>query len=433
MSAPPPAAAPSRLRPRAVLLIGFAGALVVGGVALRTPVPLLAAIPLLTVALAATWGSRGGTRSTDLTWEAGGLGPSLEIRGRLSGPFARGGEGIDVVVPPVPGATPRGPTRVVRSPEEILFSVDQTLAEPVISVLAPPRVVRHDPLGLAEGPIPGARPTLAVERYPPELTRLGSVRLDRTLHLPGESRSHRIGTSGEFFGVRVAAPGEPPRRINWRASARVGQLLANDYQLDRTGDILLLLDVRPTRFGRDVDERLLAISRAGLYGIAESFLRTKVRVGYARFGEFLEAIPLSTGRVHRIRVKQAVLESRRSEVAGPAERCAFQLRRYFRPGLTTLVISQATGDPGFDLLPYLSRGGFPSILVSPSPLGLRGSREEGSEPSVEEALARRLENAERRSRVAGSWEYGPVIDWTDYWSLAALERFLRQPTRRRVS
>lgn len=433
MSATPGAAAPQRFLPRALLLLGTVAVLVVGAVVLRTPVPLLAAIPLLLAPLAAAWSPRSGPKTTDLTWEAAGLGPDLEITGRLSGPFGQGAGGIDIVPPAIPGATQSRPIRFDRSPEEIRFSLPLTLAEPMIALLDPPRVVRRDPLGLTEEPLPGARPRLPVERYPPELARLGSVRLDRTLDLPGESRSRRIGRSGEFFGVREAAPDEPPRRINWRASARVGRLLANDYQLDRTGDILLLLDVRPTPLGKVVDERLLGIARAGLYGIAESFLRSKVRVGYAWFGEFLEAVPLSTGRAHRMRLQRAVIESRRSEVAGPPERCTFGLRRYFRPGLTTLVVSPATGDPGFDLLPYLRRGGYPAILVSPSPLGLRRSATEEGEPAFEETVARRLETAERRGRLAELWEHGPVIDWTDYWSLAGLVRFLRQPVRRRVS
>jgi hypothetical protein len=51
----------------------------------------------------------------------------------------------------------------------------------------------------------------------------------------------------------------------------------------------------------------------------------------------------------------------------------------------------------------------------------------------EEALARRLELVERRVRLSETWRYAPVVDWADYWTLEGLARFLRRPTRRRVS
>lgn len=423
-----------RFLPRTFLLLSFVVVLVGGAVALRNPVPLLAAVPLLLVPVVAAGGRLQGSRSrsTDLTWEAEGAGAELEISGHLSGPFGGEAAGIDLVLPPISGATVTRPARLERAPEGIRFSLGLRLAEPSLSVFDPPAVVHRDPMGLTEEVLPGVRPGLTVERYPPELRRLGAAHLNGTLQLPGETRSHRLGPTGEFFGLRPAGPNESPRRINWRASARVGRLLANDFQVDRTGDILLLLDLRPTAFEREIDERLLGIARAGIYGIAESFLRTKVRVGYAAFGEFLDAVPLSTGRAHRLRIKEAILAGRRSEVAGPPERCTLGLRRYFRPGLTALIVSTVTGDPTFDLLPYLRRSGYPSILVTPSPFGLRTTAEP-DEPSFEEVLARRLEQAGRRALLARLWEHGPVIDWADYWSLAGLARFLRQPVRRRVT
>lgn len=422
----------TRIRARGFVLLASAALLVVAGVLARSPVPLFAALPLLLTPLAAIAGAPTDLGPVDLRWEAKGLGPELDLEGSVSGRFGRWAEQIAVVPPAVGGATVRRPVEVRSRPDLVEFSVGWTLAEPVIGELASPAVVWRDPLGLFERILDGARPRLPIERYPPELHRLGSIRLDRTLQLPGEVRSRRIGSSGEFFGIRDAAADEPPRLINWKASARLGRLLANDFQLDRTGDLLLVLDVRPTRLGREADERLLGVARAGMFGIAESLLRGKVRVGFASFGEFVTALPLSTGRVHRVRLERAVLSSRRAEVAGPPDRLTFGLRRYFRPGLTTLLVSSWDGDRGFELLPYLQRAGYPSIMVSPSPLSLR-PKPRAETSSLEERVVGRLERAERRARLATLWEHGPVIDWTDYWSLEGLVRFLRQPPRRRYA
>ena len=419
------------LRPRGFVLVGAGSVLAVGALLLRNPVALLAAVPLLLAPLVALASLPAGLETVDVLWEAQGIGAELDLHGTVRGRLGRAAANLEVDPPKLPGATVRAPPQLERSPAEVRFTLHLALGEPTITVLESPHAVWRDPWGLTERTLGGARASRALERYPPELHRLRAIRLDRTLQLPGESRSRRLGPSGEFFGLRDAVPGEPPRQINWKASARMGRLLANDFQVDRTGDLLLLLDIRPTSLGPVADERLLGVARAGIFGIAEALLRAKVRVGFAAFGEFVHAVPLSTGRAHRIRIQQAVLASHRSGVAAPPDRCTFGLRRYFRPGLTTLLVSAWDGDRGFELLPYLQRGGFPAVLVSPSPLTL-GRGPDAGPVSEEERVIRRLENVQRRARLATLWEHGPVVDWTELWSLDALVRFLEQPSRRRV-
>lgn len=420
-----------RWRPPTYLLVAAGVVLVLLSVAFRTPVPLFAALPLLIAPVAAAFAFPMDVARVDLAWRASGLGSDLRIEGSVAGEM-RGIENDVFLEFQRPGGIGQAaPPQYLRSPKEVRFRLRWTLPEPSISLLPPPTIVWRDPTGVVERAFGGTRPELPVERFPPEIHRLGSVRLDRTRALPGETRSRRIGASGEFFGIREALPTDPPRRINWMASARRGRWLANEYQLDRTGDVLLLLDARPTPLGETVDDRLLGISRAGLYGIAESFLREKARVGFASYGEFVDAVPLSSGRAHRIRVQRAILRTRRSPVAGPAERCAIALRRFFPPGVTTLVLSSCIGDSTFDLAPYLRRRGFPVVVLSPSPLPIH--QQASPLPSGDEELAERLEKLERQERLAKVWVHAPVIDWDDYWSLAGLVRFLRQPARRRVS
>ncbi len=431
MTGSPAAGGIARWTRRAYLLLGLASLLVALAVALRNPVLLFAALPFLLAPLSAAVNAPRHLTRVDLSWQASGLGSDVELSGTLTGTFGDSIPDLFVALPQAAGTTELRPVRYRRAPGAIRFAVNWRFHEPTIMTLDAPQVVWRDSLGLSERLLDGARPPLPLERYPPELHGLATQRLARTTALPGETRSRRIGASGEFFGLRDALPHEPPRRINWRATARTGRPLANEYLLDRTGDLLLLLDVRPTALGPEYDERLLNVARAALYGMAESFLRSKVRIAYATFGEFVDAVPLSTGRAHRLRLLQAILASRRSEVAGPAERCAFGLRRFFRPGLTTLIVSAWPGDPVADLAPYVRRQGFPVIVLSPSPLPMREGL--GALRPEDEELARRLERLERRERLATLWTHAPVVDWSDYWSLGALARLMREPPRRRVS
>jgi uncharacterized protein (DUF58 family) len=416
---------------RSFLLLSVGAVLAAASVLERSAVPLFVALPLLLAPFVVASFGPSRPLTADLAWNAAGSGADVEVTGELRGSFA--GAVADLLVEPSPpaGAVVVRPMRTARGRDALRFSLGWKLPEPTITTVPPPCVLWQDSLGLTAREVGGSRPPLHLSRYPTELRRLDSLRLDRTIALPGETRSRRVGPSGEFYGIREAAPDETWGRVNWRASARVGRLLANDYQIDLTGDLLLVLDLRPTSGDRVLDSRLLGISRAGVYGIADALFRSKVRIGFAAFGEFAEALPLSTGRGHRARVLRAIETSQLSEVAGPAERCAFTLRRYYRPGLTTLVVSSWTGEPAGELVPYLQRQGFPPLLISPSPLPmLEGT---GRLSPEEEALARRLELVERRVRLSETWRYAPVVDWADYWTLEGLARFLRRPTRRRVS
>jgi uncharacterized protein (DUF58 family) len=399
----------------------------VAGVATTSAALVFLGLPLLLAPLCALlYGVPDAPRAT-LAWTVEGLASEVDVVGSIEVDAPTRPADLEVAFRRPAGLLERAPPEIERLERSLRFRLRWSTDEPIVAALAPPTIVWSDPLGLVERPLDTGALPLAVERYPPELIHLGAVRLERTIALPGETRSNRIGSSGEFFGIRAAAPTEPPRRINWRASARAGQLLANEYELDRTGDILILLDARPTALGRAVDSRLLSISLAAAAGVAEAFLREKARVGLGVFGEFLDAVPLASGRTHRLRIRQALVRARLTSAPGPAERCAVAVRRQFPPGITTLLFSSLGDEESDHLVTYLRRRGYPTIVVSPSPLPLQSRA--GGLPAEEEALVRRMSKLVRRARLAHVWQYAPVVDWEDYWSLGGLVDLLRRPAR----
>jgi len=411
--------------PRSFLVAGAGGLLMVVAIALRDPVPLFVALPLLVAPLAAALTSLGHSADHELKWTDRGSARDVEVRGVVHPD--REVDAADLVVE---FETPSNLVEA-QAPEfhrvgpEVTFRLHWAATEPTVAVVSPPGVVWRDAAGLVERRPHRSQDPLLIERFPPELLRLGRARLEHTLALPGETPSRRVGASGEFFSLREADPTEPPRRINWRASARAGRLLANEFEVDRTGDVLLIVDARPSALGHAIDERLLGISRAAAFGIADAFLRQKARVGYASFGEFLDTVPLASGRAQRIRLREAVRRTALSRISGPSERCAVSARRYFPAGVTTLLFTSLADEPSFDLVPHLRRRGYSVAVLSPSPLQAL-PRTPRLDPTAE-ALADRLQRLERRSRIARAWQDGPVIDWQDYWSLEGLVSLLRRP------
>jgi uncharacterized protein (DUF58 family) len=412
---------------RAFLVGGAGGILMVVGVALRNPVTLFVALPLLLAPLVVALSSARRSGEFDLRWGAHGSAREVEVTGVIAPEDGRDAADLVVEFPRPANLLEARPPEVEWAEGAVSFRLHWGAAEPTVAVVPPPSVVWRDPTGLVERRPTGSHPELVVERYPPELLRLGRARLEHTLALPGETASHRIGPSGEFYGLREATPSESPRRINWRATARAGRILANEFEVDRTGDVLLIVDARPSSLGPAIDERLLGLARAAAFGVAESFLRQKARVGYGAFGEFLDAVPLAGGRTQKIRLRNAIQQTQLSTTAGPSERCAVSVRRFFPNKVTTLLFTSLADDNSFDLLPHLRRRGYPVVVLSPSPLPAF-PRMPPLDPTTE-ALADRILALERRSRIARAWQDAPVIDWHDYWSLGGLVNLLRHPRR----
>ena len=420
---------PLRWRPLAPFLLAAGAALLLAAVITRNPTPLFLALPLLLAPVAA---GIIGPRSSppvriDLALE--GAAADVQLRGVVVP--EPGVDARDLVVElEQPPSLVGDPARFDYSRAQIGVRANWTAPEPTITEVRVPTVLWRDPMGVVERETLSSASPLVVSRYPPELLRIGAVRLERTTPLPGETRSRRVGESGEFHGIRPARPEDPPRQLNWRATARAGRPLANEYDLDKTGDILILLDARPTPLGRSVDDRLFSVSRAAALGLSDAFLRVKSRVGVGVFGEFLDVVPLSTGRTQRIRIEMALKRAHLSSVAAPAERCSVAARRHFPPGLTTVVFSSLSDDSSEDLSPYLRRRGFPAVVLSPSPLPIIAAGSHLSGP--DEALAGRIARLVRRDRIARAWQEGPTIDWDDYWSLGKFVEFVRRPRIRRA-
>jgi uncharacterized protein (DUF58 family) len=423
------AGAPSafRWRPRSYVLFGTGAVLLLAGTILANPAPLLLALPILLAPVAAALlGPRSAPRAR-LEWHLEGSGKEIRVSGRATVEPPTDANDLVLEFGTPAGLDETAPPSLERDDHEVRFVLRWEARDPVVVPVPPPYLAWHDPAGLVERSVRWAPPDLLVERYPPQLVHIAAVRLERTIPLPGETRSRRIGSSGEFFGIRDATPTEPPRRINWTASARTGRLLANEYEVERTGDVLLLIDARASGLGARVDEQLLALSVAGAYGIAESFLREKARVGLGVFGEFLDVVPLAAGRTQRIRMRNALLAVRLATQPGTSERCAVALRRYFPPGVTTILLSSLADDATSDLVPYVRRRGFPVVVLSPSPLPILAYPRTLSD--AEEELVARIARLLRQQRLARTWQDAPVVDWEDYWSLGRLVDLFRRPGR----
>ena len=105
-------------------------------------------------------------------------------------------------------------------------------------------------------------------------------------------------------------PGDRLRSVNWRASARRGELIVNDRHPDRNADIVLFLDsfaeARRDEGGGDGTLERAVRAAATLAG---RYLARRDRVGLVTFGGILRWLEPGGGLVQRYRLIDALLET----------------------------------------------------------------------------------------------------------------------------
>jgi uncharacterized protein (DUF58 family) len=141
-----------------------------------------------------------------------------------------------------------------------------------------------------------------------------SVETLRTLMPPLETQafvgnqvSRAKGEGIEFADVRQWAPGDRVRRINWRASARRGELWVNEQHPERNTDVVLFLDTFAEVRSGARSTHDLAVRAA--VSLAHRYLQRKDRVGLVSFGGFLSWLLPSSGTLQLYKIVDSLLQT----------------------------------------------------------------------------------------------------------------------------
>jgi uncharacterized protein (DUF58 family) len=154
--------------------------------------------------------------------------------------------------------------------------------------------------------------------------RIDRTRLLRTYPRPEELRrlvapaqtqaalgteTARVRAEGlEFADTRPFVPGDRLRSVNWRASARRGELIVNQRHPDRNADVVLFLDSF-TGLGPG-GRGLVGPAVRAAATLAELYLRRRDRVGLVAFGGTLRWLEPGGGTRQHYRLVDALLETR---------------------------------------------------------------------------------------------------------------------------
>ncbi|HET6815557.1 MAG TPA: DUF58 domain-containing protein [Actinomycetota bacterium] len=115
------------------------------------------------------------------------------------------------------------------------------------------------------------------------------------------------GDGIEFADLRPFLPGDRPRSINWRATARRGDLMVNQRHPERATEVVLFLDsfldVRGPA-GSTLDQAVGAAA-----SLAAAYLRQRDRVGLVSFGGFVQWLQPGGGQAALYRLLDTLMET----------------------------------------------------------------------------------------------------------------------------
>jgi uncharacterized protein (DUF58 family) len=146
---------------------------------------------------------------------------------------------------PVRLRQPLPPDLVLEPANEAAGELEATLIAGRRGRHALPRVAarRYGPLGLA-GWTRAVGEAAEVVVYPdlPNARRLAAAVRTGRFRDEGLRRRGPLGLGTEFESVRDYVPDDDIRRVNWRATARLGRPMSNQYRLERDRDVVCVVD-----------------------------------------------------------------------------------------------------------------------------------------------------------------------------------------------
>ncbi len=181
----------------------------------------------------------------------------------------------------------------------------------------------------------------------------------------GEHTSRAVGSGVEFAGVRPYAPGDRQRDVDWRTSARHGDLFVRQYAAERAFDLVLVLDTtgdagEPGRSSLDLTVRAAT-------GLAQTYLKAHDRVGLVTFGGPLRWLAPAAGPRQLFQVCEAVLAVRPDETerdAGPVHYGLGHLPRGMLPRRAFVALLTPLLDEGaLEAVRMMRARGFAPLVV----------------------------------------------------------------------
>jgi len=221
---------------------------------------------------------------------------------------------------------------------------------------------------------------------------------------PGMVPSRILGIGSEFYSTRQYVPGDDPKRINWKASARRNDLIVNETEADRVTDVMVVLDTDVAVFQPSENE-LFERGVQAAASIASLLLRQGNRVGLVLQGGERGSLPAGFGKKHEKRILYLLAAAKPGRASVSTSYVMSLLATRMLPNRSQIILVSPLLDPEMrEGVTKLTSAGYNTLVLSPkpSPLGFQ---------SQIEKVAFELAMLERSITLLSLERGSIVIDW----------------------
>jgi uncharacterized protein (DUF58 family) len=269
----------------------------------------------------------------------------------------------------------------------------------------------HDAFGLLRQEVVLDR-RLPLKVYPREETLQSLLRPLETQVFAGNHVARQRSEGIEFADLREFVPGDRARQVNWRASARRGELWVNEQHPERNADVVVFLDSFAE--ARRAERSTLDLTLRAAAALVAGYLRQKDRVGFVSFGGRLNWLLPSTGAGQLYRIVDAMLDTQ-IVLSHAWKNVDVIPRGTLPPHALVIALTPLLDDRSANALLDLRGRGFDLVVIEVSPLRFVPAPRTELQQVADRLWRLRREAVRARFERAGV----PVAVWHDESSLTA--------------
>ena len=255
----------------------------------------------------------------------------------------------------------------------------------------------------------------------PQIEEIRDIQVTAKANIyPGIMQTKHAGIGTEFFGIREYSPGDTFKRINWKSFARFNNPMVNEFELESTTDVIIIVDARGVQSIGSIKHNPMEYSIRAASAITSHFLKRRDRVGLISYGQpdgRLKWIYPESGKKQLYKIIEELVAI---QAFGdfPLNGVIFQAITHMIPKKALIIfISSLEGDGSIPIaLEDLNARGYNIIVLSPSPIDIEYSL---LTTDANYDLAHRILKFERNNFLSQIRNTGArVVDWNPTLPLA---------------
>ena len=285
-------------------------------------------------------------------------------------------------------------------------------------VIGPTFLRARDPLGLLTWESTAdTRPELRT--YPREAVLQRVVQAADTQVFAGNEVARTKGEGIEFADIRQWGAGDALKRVNWRASARRGDLWVNESHPERNTDVILFVDsFAEARLG---GEGTLDLAARATSALADAYVRRRDRVGLIGFGGILRWLVPGSGLVQLYRIVDSLLDTQ-IILSYYWKEIDVIPRRMLPPNALVIALSPLLDQRSVGALLDLRARGYDLAVIDVSPVPFVARTPAGLDAVAHDLWVLRRDALRHRLQRAGV----AVVEWTEERPLQSVLEEVRE-------